>query len=90
MAAVLPSETAYVAGDFPAGGAEDGSVAGLVKDAAFASSSTGALVDGAPVGAPAPCPESEVSGYAVPHLGNGESAAVSKDLMDGEGRKNGR
>lgn len=83
MAAVLSSEAAYVAGDFPTGGAEDGSVAGLVKDAAFASSSTGALVDGAPVGAPAPCPASEVSGYPVPDLANGESAEVSKDVGNG-------
>lgn len=90
MAAVLSSDTAYVAGDFPTGGAEDGSVAGLIRDAAFASSSTGALVDGAPVGEPAPCPESEVSGYSVPYLANGESAAVSQDLADGGGQKNGR
>lgn len=90
VAAILSSQTAYVAGDFPTGGAEDGSVAGLIKDADFASSSTGALVDGAPVGEPAPCPESEVSGYSIPHLENGESVEISKDLMNDEDQKNGQ
>jgi hypothetical protein len=85
VAAVLSSDAAYVAGDFPAGGAEGGSAAGLIRDAAFASSATGALVDGAPVGEPPPCPESETSGYPVPHLGNGESAEVRKDVENGEG-----
>lgn len=85
VAAVLSSDTAYVAGDFPSGDVDGGAVAGLIKDAAYSESSTGALVDGASTGAPAPCAEGEVSGYPVPALSSGEQAQVRKPITNGEG-----
>jgi hypothetical protein len=85
VAAILSSETSYVAGDFPSSDVDDGAVAGLIKDAAYTESSTGALVDGASTGAPAPCPAGEVSGYSVPALSSGERQEVRKAVANGEG-----
>lgn len=85
VAAILSSETSYVAGDFPSSDVDDGAVAGLIKDAAYTESSTGALVDGASTGAPAPCEAGEVSGYSVPALSSGERQEVRKAVANGEG-----
>ena len=85
MAAVLEGDTGYVTGDFPTGGAEDGSVSGLIRDVAYSSSSTGALVDGAPTGAPAPCAAVTLSGYSVPDLASGQSANLEKPVSNGKG-----
>ena len=52
---------------------------------AYSSSSTGALVDGAPTGAPAPCAAASLSGYTVPELASGESANLEKGISNGKG-----
>ncbi len=79
---------ASVTGDFPGEYVGGGSVSGLVKDTAYSESSTGALVDGAIVGAPAKCPATTASGYSFPELQSGSSHTASKEESGGNGNLN--
>ncbi|MDQ1344399.1 MAG: hypothetical protein QG650_1120 [Patescibacteria group bacterium] len=82
VAALLPSETAVVVGDYPVGLTPD-SPGGLVKDVADPSS-TGALIDGATVGSVPGCDaDGDFSGYNVSAMESGESKPVSKTTANG-------
>ncbi len=81
IGALSTNGISYVTGDYPEP-PDESAASGLIRDVQNPSG-TGALVDGAPIGAPAPCVPGTVSDYSVGPLESGGFQNVARAIENG-------